>query len=102
MKNKALEAAQPLFEAVLKLETREECRAFFEDLCTIQELLTLSQRYEVAGMLEDGGNYADISRTTGASTATICRVNKALVYGTGGYRKVLSRTKNTSKNEDPT
>lgn len=78
-----------LFDAVLKLETVDECRKFFEDLCTIKELESLSQRVEVARLLYDGGNYQDISRLTGASTTTISRVSRCLNYGAGGYRLVL-------------
>ena len=78
-----------LFETVIRLNTVEECAAFFEDICTIKELQDISQRLEVAAMLNDGKNYQEISKQTGASTATICRVNKCLVYGSGGYRSVL-------------
>lgn len=77
------------FEAVLKLESIEEARSFFEDLCTIKELEAISQRIEVASMLKAGKNYQEVSRATGASTATISRVNKCLVYGSGGYNAVL-------------
>lgn len=80
-----------LFQAVLLLKTEEECSAFFEDLCTIRELQDLSQRLEVAEMLQAGRNYQEISRATGASTATICRVSKCLNYGSDGYKTVLSR-----------
>jgi len=81
-----------LFETVLKLETVEECNDFFEDICTIKELQDLSQRLQVAMLLNEGKNYQEVSALTGASTATICRVNKCLVYG-NGYRAVLSKTK---------
>ena len=80
---------QRLFETIIKLDSVEQCAAFFEDICTIKELQDISQRLEVARMLNDGKNYQEISRETGASTATICRVNKCLVYGSGGYRSVL-------------
>ena len=80
---------QRLFETVIKLNSIEQCAAFFEDICTIKELQDISQRLEVARMLNDGKNYQEISKQTGASTATICRVNKCLVYGSGGYRSVL-------------
>lgn len=83
------EATDKLFDAILKLSTREECYALFDDLCTIREVRDLSQRFEVAGMLRDGCSYQEISQKTGASTATICRVNKCLLYGTGGYRRAL-------------
>lgn len=86
-------AETKLFEAIIRLNTVEECAAFFEDICTIKELQDISQRLEVAAMLHDGKNYQEISKETGASTATICRVNKCLVYGSGGYRSVLGETK---------
>ncbi len=79
-----------LFDAILRLRTREECYALFEDLCTIREVRDLSQRFEVAEMLAEGKSYQEISVATGASTATICRVNKCLLYGKGGYRAALS------------
>ena len=85
-----------LFEAVLSLETLEECYAFFEDACTIKEILDISQRLKAAGMLSAGANYADISRETGMSTATISRVSKCLEYGAGGYKTVLERQKDTT------
>ncbi len=78
-----------LFNAVLKLKNVEECRKFFEDVCTIKELQAISQRLEVAVMLKEGKNYQEISRATGASTATISRVAKCLNYGAGGYEIVL-------------
>ena len=82
---------QRLYEALLQLKTVEECRAFLDDLCTVRELQDLSQRLEVASMLRGGMNYQAISRQTGASTATICRVGKCLNYGPGGYATVLER-----------
>ena len=85
------EAVDHLFEAVLSLESREECYSFFEDLCTVNELLSLSQRYEVAAMLREGRTYLDIAEKTGASTATISRVNRSLNYGNDGYEMVFSR-----------
>ena len=87
------EAVDHLFDAVLCLETKEECYAFFEDLCTVNEMLSLSQRYEVATMLKDGRTYLDIAEKTGASTATISRVNRSLNYGNDGYDMVFSRLK---------
>ena len=78
-----------LFSAVLKLKTNEDCQKFFEDVCTIKELQDISQRLEVAALLKDGNNYQEVSKKTGASTATISRVNKCLNYGTGGYNLVL-------------
>ena len=80
-----------LFDAVLTLESKEECYKFFEDVCTINELLSLSQRFEVAKMLMDKRTYLDISEKTGASTATISRVNRSLNYGNDGYEMVFSR-----------
>ena len=85
----SIEMYDNFFKAVLKLESIEEARRFFEDVCTIKELDAISQRIEVATMLKAGRNYQDVSRATGASTATISRVNKCLVYGKGGYELVL-------------
>jgi len=78
-----------LFAAVLKLKNTEECRKFFEDVCTIKELQDMTQRLEVASLLKQGNNYQEVSKKTGASTATISRVNKCLNYGSGGYNLVL-------------
>ena len=86
-------ATDRLFEAILRLSTVEDCYALFEDLCTIRELRDLSQRFEVAQMLADGRSYQEVSQKTGASTATICRVNKCLLYGCGGYRAALEEKK---------
>ena len=80
-----------LYEAILTLETPEECRAFFQDLCTVAELRAMAQRLEVAQLLDEGLIYNDILRRTGASSATISRVNRALQYGADGYRTVLPR-----------
>lgn len=85
------DAVDHLFDAVLCLNTREECYNFFEDLCTINELLSLSQRFEVASMLKDGNTYLEIADKTGASTATISRVNRSLNYGNDGYEMILGR-----------
>ncbi len=85
------EAADQLFDAILSLETREECYAFFEDLCTVNELLSLTQRLEVAGMLREKKTYLEIAEKTGASTATISRVNRSLNYGNDGYDMVFQR-----------
>ena len=82
-----------LLNAVLKLENYEECQNFFDDLCTVQELKALSQRIEVAAMLIDGKVYSDIVKATGASTATISRVNRSLNYGSDGYRVIFDRLK---------
>ncbi|MBE7012166.1 MAG: hypothetical protein E7415_05785 [Ruminococcaceae bacterium] len=80
-----------LFEAILKLETIDDCYAFFEDICTIKEITDISQRLDVAIMLNQGKSYQEVSKATGASTATISRVNKCLNYGSGGYEKALSK-----------
>ena len=85
------EAVDSLFEAILNLRTKEECYLFFEDLCTVNELLSLSQRFEVAAMLREHKTYLDIAEKTGASTATISRVNRSLNYGNGGYELIFER-----------
>ena len=85
------EAVKHLFEAVLQLENVEECYQFFEDVCTINELLSLSQRFEVAKMLTENKTYLEIAEQTGASTATISRVNRSLNYSNDGYQMVFSR-----------
>ena len=83
-----------LFQAIMQLETIEECSNFFEDLCTISELRAMEQRFQVAAMLDEGRIYSDIAKETGASTATISRVNRSLNYGNDGYEMVFSRMKN--------
>lgn len=80
-----------LFEAILVLESVDECYAFFEDVCTVKEIEEISQRLKVAKMLRAGANYNAISKETGASTATISRVSKCLEKGSGGYKMVLDR-----------
>lgn len=80
-----------LFAAILTLRSKEECYCFFEDLCTVGEVHSLSQRLEVAKMLAGNKTYAAIGERTGASTATISRVKRSLRYGAGGYRLVLER-----------
>ena len=85
------EAVDRLFEAILCLENKEECYCFFEDLCTVNELLSLSQRFEVAAMLKSKKTYLEIAEKTGASTATISRVNRSLNYGNDGYDMVFKR-----------
>ena len=84
-------AVDNLFDAVLKLKTRDECYDFFEDLCTISEILSMAQRLEVAKLLNRGMKYQDIAKNTGASTATVSRVNRSLKYGNDGYQLVLRR-----------
>ena len=93
MKPNVKDENRRLFSAVLSLENEEECAAFFEDICTIKELQDMSQRLAVAEMLDDGEKYQSIGDATGASTATISRVNKCLNYGSGGYRVALKRLK---------
>ena len=90
-KNIRTEAVDHLFEAILSLKEKEECYTFFEDVCTVNELLSLSQRFEVARMLRAQKTYLDIAERTGASTATISRVNRSLNYGNHGYDMVFSR-----------
>lgn len=85
------EAVDHLFDAILTLKSKEECYTFFQDVCTINELLSLSQRYEVAKMLREKKTYLEIAEKTGASTATISRVNRSLNYGCDGYDMVFSR-----------
>ena len=85
--------ADDLFKAIMRIDNLENCYRFFEDLCTVNELLSLSQRFEVASMLRDHKTYLDIAEKTGASTATISRVNKCLAYGEGGYKTVIDRIK---------
>ena len=85
------EAVDYLFQGILSLEDKEECYTFFEDICTINELLSLSQRFEVAKMLREHKTYLEIAEKTGASTATISRVNRSLNYGNDGYDMVFER-----------
>lgn len=85
------DAVDYLFDAILSLKNREECYIFFEDICTVNELLSLSQRFEVASMLKDRKTYLEIAEKTGASTATISRVNRSLNYGNDGYEMVFKR-----------
>ena len=80
-----------LYQAILALNSLEECRAFFQDLCTVAELRAMAQRLEVAQLLDDGLIYNDILQRTRASSATISRVNRALQYGADGYKTVLPR-----------
>ena len=85
------DAVDYLFDAILSLKNRDECYSFFEDLCTVNELLSLSQRFEVAAMLKSHKTYLEIADKTGASTATISRVNRSLNYGNDGYDLVFDR-----------
>lgn len=90
-------AVDHLFEAILCLKDKEECYTFFEDVCTINEILSLSQRFEVAHMLRQQKTYLDIAEKTGASTATISRVNRSLNYGNDGYDMVFARMKKSEE-----
>jgi TrpR-related protein YerC/YecD len=80
-----------LFQAILILETEEDCYRFFEDICTINEIHAIAQRLEVAKLLNEKKTYSEIEEMTGASTATISRINKCLVYGADGYKLVLAK-----------
>lgn len=91
MDNFSIDKFDNLFEAVLALKSVEDCRKFFEDVCTIKELDAISQRLEVASLLSKGKNYQEVTALTGASTATISRVNKCLQYGKGGYGLVINK-----------
>ena len=87
------------YEAILTLRTQEDCRRFFEDICTIKELQAISQRMRVASLLDSGKNYLEVSETTGASSATISRVNRCLNYGSG-YREAIDNLKKAGKLND--
>ena len=86
-----------MYEAILKLKTLDECIRFFEDLCTRSEMMAMEQRFQVASLLNDGMIYSDILAETGASSATISRVNRSLQYGSGGYSIVFDRMKEDAK-----
>lgn len=88
------EALDLLFEAILTLKDKDECYTFFEDICTVNELLSITQRFEVAKMLREQKTYLEIAEKTGASTATISRVNRSLNYGNDGYDMVFERMNN--------
>lgn len=85
------EQVDALFDAILKLKNIEECYRFFEDICTIKEIQSIAQRLEVAKLLTANNTYSEIEKQTGASTATISRVNRSLQYGVDGYKIVLDR-----------
>lgn len=87
------EKNEDLYKAILMLQTEEECYNFFQDLCTVSELRSMEQRFEVASLLSDGMIYNDILEKTGASSATISRVNRSLSYGTGAYDILFERRK---------
>ena len=101
-KNIKTPAVDHLFQAILSLENTDECYTFFEDICTINELLSLSQRFEVARMLREHKTYLEIAEKTGASTATISRVNRSLNYGNDGYDMVFKRMEIQQKESDDT
>lgn len=101
-KNIHTEAVSELFKAILTLKDLDECYTFFEDACTINELLSLAQRFEVARMLRQKKTYLEISKKTGASTATISRVNRSLIYGNDGYEMVLTRMGEAAQGTDGT
>lgn len=92
-RNKRSDPDSELYSAILKLQTVEECYDFFTDLCTFSELKAMEQRFELAKLLNDGLIYNDILEKTGASSATISRVNRSLIYGNGGYESVLEKMK---------
>lgn len=94
IRNKATDA---LFDAILTLETREECYHFFEDLCTVKELSDMAQRLQVAKFLLDGSTYEQIVKTTEISTATISRINRCIQYGSGGYRETIEKARIAEK-----
>ena len=89
--------AEALFDAILRLDTREEAERFFRDLCTLNEIHDMAQRWSIVRMLDRGLHYAQISRETGASTATITRINSWLNHGEGGYREALDRLRTATE-----
>ena len=86
-----------LFDGILTLRDREDCYRFFEDICTINEIHSIAQRLQVAKLLSEKKTYNEIEKVTKASTATISRINKCIVYGADGYRRVLDRLNNEEK-----
>jgi len=97
MKQPTREQNDTLYQAILALSDLDECRRFFQDLCTVSELRAMEQRMEVALLLDEGLIYNDILDRTGASSATISRVNRALMYGADGYQTVIPRLKEQAK-----
>lgn len=93
MKKTETKEINELFDAILLLKNRDECYDFFEDACTMKELIEISQRLRAAKLLQEGFSYVEIAKETGMSTATISRVNRCLEYGNGGYKMVLERAK---------
>ncbi len=97
MSNWHTQQIDELFEAILTLNTVEECYAFFEDACTIKEIIEIAQRLKVAKLLDAGTSYLAVSKEVGVSTATISRVSKCLEYGNGGYKLVMERVSGEEK-----
>ena len=97
MKSIITESIERLFDVIMSLETVDECRAFFEDVCTIKEITDMAQRLDTAFLVDAGLSYTAISEKIGVSTATISRVSRCLNYGAGGYRAVIDRTKEESE-----
>ncbi len=93
MKYEKKERIKALYEAILEIETVEECINFFDDLCTVSEIQSMEQRYQVALLLDEGHIYNDILDKTGASSATISRVNRSLQHGSSGYSTIINRMK---------
>lgn len=91
------DVVKDLFEAILTLENVDECFDFFEDVCTVNEVLSIAQRFAVARMLKEDHTYLEVAKETGASTATISRVNRSLNYGNDGYDMVFSRLEKKKK-----
>ena len=94
------EKSDQLYKAILMLKDEQECYEFFQDLCTVSELRSMEQRFEVASLLDDGMIYNEILERTGASSATISRVNRSLSYGTGAYDKIFARIKGQKEAEE--
>lgn len=91
------ETTDALFDAILTLETREECYHFFEDLCTVKEISDMAQRLQAAKLLLDGSTYEQIVKTVEISTATISRINRCIQYGAGGYRETIEKARAAEK-----
>ena len=98
MQNRYGKSTEDLCKALLSLQSKEECLAFLEDICTIKEIQDISQRLEVAQMLSQGISYTTICKETGASTATISRVSRSYEYGAGGYKTVIARLNEENDN----
>ncbi|MCI8303126.1 MAG: TrpR-like protein [Lawsonibacter sp.] len=91
------QSSDALYRAIISIQSEEECRSFLEDLCTVSELKAMAQRMDVAMLLDEGLIYSEILEKTGASSATISRVNRCLHYGAGGYRSVIPRLREEKK-----